>query len=293
MYEPRFKPAHESLTVNGLQYRLHCWGDSAAPPLFLLHGWADTGMSFQFLADIMADDWYLIAPDWRGFGDSEWCDNGYWFPDYLADLEIILGHFSADRPVRLVGHSMGGNIAWLYAGIRPDRVSHAASLDAYGLPDSDGSEAPMHYARWLEQLGRQQSFSSYPDLDSLGRRISCLAPRLDQGRASYLAGHWSKADSKKRLYLKHDPRHKRVNPVLYRREEARQCWARISAKILLVLASESRFNQHYQKDGYHAELQNIIPRYRDLLIRDSGHMLHLEQPARLATILSEFMAPAE
>ena len=53
----------------------------------LLHGWMDVSASFQFLVDALSDDWHVLAPDWRGFGLSEWPQDGYWFADYVADLD--------------------------------------------------------------------------------------------------------------------------------------------------------------------------------------------------------------
>lgn len=77
------------------------WGDEDAPKLFMVHGWMDISASFQFIVDAMKRDWHVIAPDLRGFGQSEWAVGGYWFPDYLADLEAMLNHYSPDEPVRL------------------------------------------------------------------------------------------------------------------------------------------------------------------------------------------------
>ena len=67
------------------------WGDEDAPKLFMVHGWMDISASYQFIVDAMKRDWHVIAPDLRGFGQSEWAVGGYWFPDYLADLEAA-GH---------------------------------------------------------------------------------------------------------------------------------------------------------------------------------------------------------
>lgn len=289
MYQPRRPALPREMNVRGLRCRLHCWGDREAPPVLLLHGWADVGMSFQFLADALSDDWYLVAPDWRGFGESGWQPGGYWFPDYLADLDEMLDSLSPAAPVRLVGHSMGGNVAWLYAGIRPGRVSHAVSLDVYGLPDSPPENAPEHYARWLDQLKTAPSYTPYADLDGVAARIRRLAPRLDPGKALFLAGHWSRRETDGRYRLRHDPAHKRVNPVLYRRAEARSCWGKIRARTLLVLGEDSPFYEAYERDGHRAELESCIPAFTDAVIAGSGHMLHLEQPERLAGLLEGFL----
>lgn len=64
--------------IRGLRYHVRTWGEPHWPRLFLLHGWMDVSASFQFLVDSLKHDWYVIAPDWRGFGLTEWaCGGGF------------------------------------------------------------------------------------------------------------------------------------------------------------------------------------------------------------------------
>ena len=288
-YVPRKKPSHRHVKVRGMKYTLHCWGDSDAEPVFLLHGWVDTGMSFQFVADAMDNDWYLIAPDWRGFGDTDWSKEGYWFPDYLGDLEKILDQLSPDAPVKLVGHSMGGNAAWLYAGIRPERVSHAVSLDVFGLPAVPTDETPARYGKWLDQLKKPQRFTEYDAIDGIVKLINGLAPRLPPEQALFLARHWSRKTGEGKYVLKADPSHKRTYPVPYRREESRSCWKLSKAKTLLILAGDSDFYKKYYSEGYQLDVKECFDALVEVVIKDSGHMVHLEQPEELARVLETFL----
>jgi pimeloyl-ACP methyl ester carboxylesterase len=137
MYSPRVKPRAASQDVRGVEYRVSEWGDADQPLLVLLHGWNDTGSSFQFLVDELKGDWFVIAPDWRGFGESRCRAESYWFPDYIADLDVLLGIYSPKQAARLVGHSMGANVAGLYAGIMPERVAAFVNMEGFGLPESD------------------------------------------------------------------------------------------------------------------------------------------------------------
>ncbi|MEO7760887.1 MAG: alpha/beta fold hydrolase, partial [Casimicrobiaceae bacterium] len=77
------------LEVRGLRYHIRSWGDPAAPKLFMLHGWMDVSASFQFLVDALQKDWHVLAPDWRGYGLTEWPQDGYWFQDYVGDLDAL------------------------------------------------------------------------------------------------------------------------------------------------------------------------------------------------------------
>lgn len=290
-YQPRYPANTEILDVRGISYAVHSWGNPENAPVFLLHGWADTGWSFQFLAEELADDYFLLAPDWRGFGDSQWAPGGYWFPDYLADLDYLLDHYAPRRKSRLVGHSMGGNVACLYAGIRPDRITHLASLDVFGLPATDPAMAPSRYKQWLDQLQEIQSFSEYPHLEALIERINRLAPGLAQERAAYIASSWCREAAPGRpLTLKADPAHKRVNPVLYRREEALRCWRAISAKTLFVYGRDSRFYTLYRNEGYRDEFVTAIQHFTDHVLEGAGHMLHMQKPGDLASCLKRLFA---
>lgn len=288
-YVPHKTPRKQTIRLRDLDYRLNCWGDEGAPPLFLLHGWADTGMTFQFLADAMSRDWRLIAPDWRGFGGTAWPPGGYWFPDYLVDLDALLEQLSPVRPVRLVGHSMGGNVAWLYAGIRPQRVSHAVALDVFGLPDAPASLAPERYRQWLEQCRDGTRFSEYPDREAVADKLQAIAPRLPRENAMFLADYWGRKTPEGTYTVNADPAHKRVNPVLYRREEARSCWRCITARTMLVLAADSFLYRRYAEGNISEELHGCIEALEEVVIPDAGHMLHQERPEAVAAIIEPFL----
>lgn len=116
----------EFLAVRGRRYHLRIWGEDDAPTLVVLHGWGDVSASFQFVVDELPGNWRVVAPDWRGFGLTQWNDGPYWFPDYLADLDALLEHYSPNEPARIVGHSMGAIVASLYAGVRPERIARLA-----------------------------------------------------------------------------------------------------------------------------------------------------------------------
>ncbi len=277
--------------IRGLRYHVRTWGDPHQPRIFLLHGWMDVSASFQFVVDSLVRDWHVIAPDWRGFGLSGWAREGYWFPDYYADLDRLLDLYSADAPAWLVGHSMGGNIALTYAGLRPQRVARVASLEGFGLARTRPEDAPARLTRWLDGLGKTPRFRDYASLEEVAARLRQDNPRLDAGRAQFLAQHWAKAADGGAIVLRADPRHKLANPYLSRIEELIACWREVRSPVLWVFARDSK-RAGYLKDTPEELAARKAPfaDYREAWIEDCGHMMHFDQPRELARVIEAFHA---
>ncbi len=278
------------LSVRGLRYHLREWGPEGAPKLFMLHGWMDVSASFQFIVDALEADWHVIAPDWRGFGLTEWRGDSYWFPDYLGDFDAIARSLAPDEPLRLVGHSLGGNVASLYAGVRPARVSHVVALDAFGLADTQPGQSPGRLEKWLHELERPVSFRAYPDRQALAARLMADNPRLTAARAAFLAGHLGVASEEGGVRLAGDPAHRRVNPVLYRRAEAMAAWRRVVAPVLWVEPAEPELRRKLGvSDAAHAEARACFADFREVQVAECGHNLHHDQPDVVARIIEPFL----
>ena len=282
-YRPVVARQARRLSVRGLDYCVNEWGDEDAPLVFYLHGWADTGSTFQFVVDALGPGWRVIAPDWRGFGQSAHGDGPYWFPDYLADLNEILRQYSQDEPVKLVGHRMGGNIASLYAGVMPERVEAIVNIEGFGLTDSNPVDAPRRYRAWLKAMDGGAGFSIYPDFENLAERIRSRNPSLSKSQADFVARQWASLKDGA-VHLRADPKHKLPNAVLYRRAEAEACWRQITAPVLLVSGDGSPFAREL---GDPASLP--FPGSQLCTIPAAGHMIHFDAPELLATQIQQFL----
>ncbi|MBS1200551.1 MAG: alpha/beta hydrolase [Proteobacteria bacterium] len=288
-YAPRRPPRHESVTVRGIEHHLTRWGPDSDDPVVLLHGWVDTADTFQFLVDAFERDWPLAAFDWRGFGRSGWQPDGYWFPDYFADLDQMLDLLCPHGPARLVGHSMGGNIAMLYAGIRPERVRRVASLEGFGLPRTGVEAAPGRFREWLHQLREPQSFGEFRSHDEFAHYLLRRNPRLTAERAAFIARSWAGATGTGAVRVQADPAHKRVNPYRYLREDAEACWRQVVAPALLVLATDSDYRARLGEDGEPERLRRAFPAICVEMLADAGHMMHHERPEAVARLLDDFL----
>jgi pimeloyl-ACP methyl ester carboxylesterase len=290
--ESPVKPSRSEFhAIRGLRYHVRTWGDATSPKLFLLHGWMDVSASFQYLVDAFERDWHVVAPDWRGFGLTEWAREGYWFPDYYADLDALLNLYQPDTPVFLVGHSMGGNIAGTYAGLRPERIAKLVTLEGLGMARTGAEAAPKRLTDWLNAQREPPRFSTYASFAELAARLKRNNPRLNDDKADFLARHWGRQNESGGVELRSDPRHKAANPYLYRIDETLACWRRITAPVLLVNGKDSHIPA-WLKD-HPAELAERKAAFRDLSeaeIEDCGHMMHHDQPARLARRIESFLS---
>ena len=273
--------------MRGLKHRLTWWGRATATPIVLLHGFQDCGETWQFLVDCLPDTWSLVAPDWRGFGASEWAPGGYWFPDYLADLEALLDALVPSAPARIVGHSMGANVAMLYSGIRPQRVQWLVNLEGIGLPKTQPDAAPARYAAWLDELTQPLNEGRYDSVQRLAELLMKRNPRLPADRAHFVARAWSR-QAHDGVRLAFDPRHRFVNPVLYRREEAEACWSRARAPMLLLAGTSSAHEQRRLSDFGDDYVRALFRDVRIVTLPGLGHMMHHEDPQAVAAPIIEF-----
>ncbi|GAA6119457.1 alpha/beta hydrolase [Acidovorax sp. FG27] len=309
MYQPLRPSRSAMLPVRTLDYHVRLWGPAAAAgtgapaPLVLVHGWMDVGASYQFVVDAFSEAFVqgrtIIAPDWRGFGLSmpaERCDH-YQFADYLGDLERLLDHYAPGQPVDLVGHSMGGNVAMTYAGVRPSRIRRLVNLEGFGMPDVPAAKAPDRYAQWLDELAQlergEQELKHYASAEGVAERLMKTNPRLAADKAAWLARQWARPDEDGRWRILGDAAHKIVRPHIYRADETLALYERIAAPLLAVEASDDSLGQwfkgQYTLADYHERLLSV-PDCRTALVENAGHMLHHDQPQAVAALIEGFLA---
>ncbi len=163
-------PRHETLRVRGLDMHLRRWGpppSDSAPPVFLLHGWQDTGDTFQFMVDALRAG---LAPGGARLARFR--------PQRMGAARVLVsrlpggsrraaGCARAWTPARLVGHSMGGNIASLYAGLRPERVRCVVNLEGFGLARTSPEQAPAQLRKWLDQVKSGPALKDYASFEQL------------------------------------------------------------------------------------------------------------------------------
>ena len=288
---PYRKSRTEKVVVRGLRYNVRHWGPEGAPTVFFLHGWLDCSPTFQFLVDALELPWHVIAPDWRGYGESEWLGRSYWFPDYYADLDALLTHYSPDRPVRIVGHSMSTNIEATYAGVRPQRVAQLVMLDFLGLKPAIDDDSPRLLGTWLRYQRKGPPSSLYANCEAFAARLMEANPRLSEARADFLSWHVSRTNADTTVMLAADPWHRVPSPLVYHIEDSLDNWRRIEAPVQLQIADHGFVLKRFGNEP--KEMERRLSCFKDLRIvpiPDSGHSVQHDQPERAAAAIEQFLS---
>jgi pimeloyl-ACP methyl ester carboxylesterase len=265
------------------------WGDASKPPLLALHGWLDNAGSFDFLAPLLADDrQQVVALDLRGHGHSSHIAPGAWYHyvDYFDELRGVLDHFGWAK-VDLLGHSLGGTLASLFAALYPERVGSLLLIEALGPLTTTLDDALPRLRRALDQ---QASFSSrrplrvFPTLDeAIAARV--LANDLSEPAARAIVARGVDAVDGGYVWSS-DPRLTLVSPQRFTEAEVMAMLAGIRAPTLLVLAEPATsYLPTAMMDARAAQVAGV--RMQRL---PGHHHLHMEDAAAVADVIRAFQA---
>ena len=292
--------------IRGLSYHVRTWGEPLATPVpwVMLHGFMDVAASYQFLVDALDPLPFVLAPDWRGFGlSASPTQDHVTFPDYLSDLEGLLDHCQAlygHQVFNLIGHSMGGNVATMYAGLRPGRIHKLVNLEGFGLPRTRADMAPERLRRFMNDVKQlhqgELALKTYDSARSVAERLIKTNPRLALNKALWLAEHWARPNASGQWEILGSAAHKVVSAHLYQVDEVLAVMACIQAPTLSVHAKGSglnaRWGNTYAFEEYKARM-SVIPDVAHLEIEEASHMLHHDQPQVLAQALMAFLSDAK
>jgi len=273
MHERRF------LRDLGPDLQLVEWGRSGVPVLYL-HGFLEQGAAAMYVAPLL--DRHVVAPDLRGFGRSAHNAPGcaYAFFDYTWDVVDLIDHLGGR--VHLVGHSMGGTIASLVSGMRPDRVASLTLLEGVGPPAS--------HDRALERaqrfLAHRETPRVHPPVRSLQDAVDRMArhhPTVPRRRFVPLAarvwrpGGWT-----------WDAAHRTRSPRPFDPYQFNQFLRAITAPTLSVYGAATRFGLDDLE-----ERENAIPTVERIVLPEAGHMMHLSHPRAVARAVSRHIDRVE
>jgi len=261
------------------------WGESGLPPLLALHGWLDNASSFDRLAPLLCERYFVVALDLPGHGRSDWRPPGVWYHyvDYLSDVLAAANALGWDR-FSLLGHSLGGTIASVLAATRPERVDRLFLIEALGPITGDAGQALAQLQRALDQRDAfaEKSLRVFPDV-ATAVAVRRQANGLSADAAEALVGRGIKpvADG---YNWSSDPRLTLASPLRYTEEQILAILRGIRAPTLLILAEPE---PPYLPREMMQRRAEQTPGIRVRHIAGSHH-LHLEDPGPVASAILEF-----
>ncbi len=284
-------PTSHSYVSQRLKLRYADWGNADAPPLLLLHGGRDHSRNWDWTARALKDRWHIIAPDWRGHGDSDWSADGeYKMLSYVYDLTQLV-HQQKLAPVTIVAHSMGGNIALRYAGLYPDRVRRLVAIEGLGpspklLAKRNAGDFAERIRDWIdkkrEAAGRTPR--RYDSIDAALARMIEANRHLSQAQARHLTIHGVNRNEDGSYSWKFDPYLNIWGDADISSDQMHSLWSRITAPTLLMYGANS-WASNPEEDGRIVHFRNA----RVSLFEDAGHWLHHDQFDRFIKELNEFL----
>ncbi|KAJ4782845.1 alpha/beta-Hydrolases superfamily protein [Rhynchospora pubera] len=180
---------HRQVTTNGITMHVAEQGDLSAPPVLLLHGFPELWLSWRHqMAALAANGYRAIAPDLRGYGDTDMPADpaAYTIFHIVGDLIGLLDQLELPR-VFVVGHDWGANVAWQLCLFRPDRVRALVNMGVPYFPRHPSVKPTERfkafgegfYITQFQEAGRaENSFAKYDVLTVLKKIFSIKMDNL-------------------------------------------------------------------------------------------------------------------
>ena len=270
--------------------RLHYvdWGNGKAKPLVLVHGGRDHCRNWDWVAQELRGDWHIIAPDLRGHGDSQWCQDGtYMMAGYVYDLAQLI-HQLRLAPVTIIAHSLGGNIALRYAGLYPENVARLVAIEGMGRsPRRAATPFAERMRSWIEE---QRSLSGrmprrYATIEDAFRRMQEENRHLTPEQARHLTQHGVNQNEDGTYSWKFDNYVRSWPPYDMTTAETEALWTRISCPTLLVYGRESRASNP-QTDGRVRHFRHVDV----ATVEGAGHWVHHDRLGAFISLVRAFLA---
>ena len=275
--------------------RLHYvdWGDPDAPAALLIHGGRDHCRNWDWVAERLADRYHVIAPDLRGHGDSEWAvGSGYGEINYVYDIAQLV-HQKKMAPVTVIGHSLGGSVALLYAGTFPETVKKLVAIEGLGpspamLERRHETPVERRMRDWIEnrRANAGRTPRKYATIEDAVARMKEENKHLNDAQARHLTIHGAIQNEDGTYSWKFDNEVRFFGrPGGLSVDEQRRIWGCITAPVLLIRGTESWASDPVA-DGRIRHFKNA----RLVNIEGAGHWSHHDQLDVFMKHVEDFLA---
>jgi pimeloyl-ACP methyl ester carboxylesterase len=287
--------------ANGVGLNVYALGEGRGrPPVVVLHGMRDVALSLLPVAEALARDYRVLLPDLRGHGASD-RPGSYAMHAFLADLHCLLEHFEL-AGTALVGHSLGGQLVARFAALFPERVAAAVIVEGLGPPQRPQPADPAAALRMEGQrllATTSARARALPSLEFAAERLLVNNPRITEAQALALARQATETAADGERYWSFDPT---VGTVFLNvgPGDSERYWPAVRCPTLLISgdhageywSAATPAASEWSGDFAPGELEariNEFPDHEHEAFEGSGHMVHFDEPERLATTTLEFL----
>jgi pimeloyl-ACP methyl ester carboxylesterase len=300
------EPIRRTVEANGVDLNIYVLAErsrtSANPPVVMLHGMRDVGLSLIPIAAQLARDRTVYLMDLRGHGLSD-RPGSYAIVQFVFDLHVVMNQV-VGVPATLFGHSLGGQIVCRFAALYPDLTRAAIVVEGLGPPEGRHSKDPVidlvtEAGRIQQTLAIPEQQRPLPSVEFGAKRLLANNPRLDPERALELARQGTMKTDSGDLIWAFDPRASAVFLGLGPDDSARY-WPYIQAPTCIVSGAHASeywggalpADSEWTGEFGPGELEGRVGRFQNaehVIMTGSGHMVHFDEPERLAEVTNEFL----
>lgn len=259
------------LQANGLTLYVTEWGDAAARPIVMMHGIRGYAETFAGVAAALQPEYRVIAFDQRGRGRSDWdAGRNYYTDTYVQDLAAVADALRLDR-FDVLGHSMGGINAIVFAGSQPSRVGKLVIEDAGpgAFENSAGAvrirgeleTTPSEFGSWDEASAFMRALRPTVTEDARQQRLRSMLKPAGDGRYTWQYDHAGIART-------------RLHPDPARVADLVPFLQAITCPTLVIRGGRSDYLQPEMVE----RMQRLNPRIQAVAIDGAGHYIHDDQP---------------
>lgn len=274
--------------VNGVLYH-YLLAKGRGDPVVLLHGWGSTSYMWRYvMPQLVARGYTVLAPDLRGLGDTTKPATGYDKATVAGDIRALVAKLGLGTRVNIVGHDLGGMVAYAYAAQNPDEVRSLAILDV-PLPGIEPWDEITRSPRTWHF--RFFDVRDVPEMLIAGKERQFLSWFHNSEAVNARAFTNEVEDIYARAYG--TPGALRAGFEYYRAfpEDAKANAEFSKRKLSMPVLGIGGTGSFAPMIGEH--LRHVATDVRAVEIKDSGHWVAEEQPDAVASALLEFLPPPE
>jgi pimeloyl-ACP methyl ester carboxylesterase len=277
---------YRTVVVDGLSIFYRESGPPEAPTILLLHGLPSSSRMFQPLLTRLADDYHLVAPDYPGFGHSNWPEPAFF--DYtFANLALVIGAFA--RTLNLSKYTLymqdyGGPVGFRMALAQPEKVEALIVQDAVAHNEGLGSNWDKRRAFWEDRHSNEEALrKNLLSLEATKRRHVGSDPNVELYDPDLWTDEYAFLNSEGQAQIQSDLFFDyRTNVESY---PLWQRWLRSAQPRLMViwgrhdLSFESGEPERYRRDVPQAEVH----------VLEAGHFALDTKADEIASLVDRFM----